>query len=210
MDDPERDEEPARGAEEPGLDRSNRDHLAREGYKGRPRAYTARVVDVTPPVRVAILVGSRSDVPALEKAVALLEEFEIAAELRVISAHRAPDLLAEYVAAAEDRGVEVFIAAAGLAAHLPGVVAAKTPLPVIGVPMAGNLMGGLDSLLSIVQMPRGVPVATVGVGNAENAAILAAQILGLKDQKVRDRVVAYRAAQTQAIVDDPSNRQEIG
>ncbi|MDQ3870189.1 MAG: 5-(carboxyamino)imidazole ribonucleotide mutase [Chloroflexota bacterium] len=168
------------------------------------------MVDVTREVRVAIVVGSRSDVATLEKAVALLDEFEIGNELRVISAHRAPDLLAEYVAAAQDRGVEVFIAAAGLAAHLPGVIAAKTPLPVIGVPMPGNLMGGLDALLSIVQMPRGVPVATVGVGNAENAAILAAEILGLKDQDVRDRVVAYRAAQTQAIVDDPSNREDFG
>ena len=141
----------------------------------------------------------------MEKATALLDELGVDNELRVISAHRAPDLLVEYLAAAEDRGIEVVVAAAGLAAHLPGVVAAKTPLPVIGVPMPGGLMGGLDALLSIVQMPRGVPVATVGVGNAENAAILAAQILALGDPTVSDRVVGYRAAQTQAILDDPSN-----
>jgi len=159
--------------------------------------------------RVAIVVGSRSDVEALERAAALLDELGVANELRVISAHRAPRLLDEYVAGAEDRGIELFIAAAGLAAHLPGVIASRTTLPVIGVPMRGELAGGLDALLSIVQMPRGVPVATVGIGNAENAALLAAEILALKDGDVRDRVVAYRAAQTVAVENDPSNREDV-
>jgi phosphoribosylaminoimidazole carboxylase PurE protein len=158
--------------------------------------------------RVAIVVGSRSDVPILERAAALLDELGLPNELRVISAHRAPRLLDEYIEQAQDRGIEVFIAAAGLAAHLPGAIASRTPLPVIGVPMPGELAGGLDALLSIVQMPRGVPVATVGVGNAENAALLAAQILALKDGNVRDRIVGYRAAQTQAVASDPSNREE--
>jgi phosphoribosylaminoimidazole carboxylase PurE protein len=157
---------------------------------------------------VAILVGSRSDVPVLERAAALLDELGLPNELRVISAHRAPRLLDEYIEQAQDRGIEVFIAAAGLAAHLPGAIASRTPLPVIGVPMPGELAGGLDALLSIVQMPRGVPVATVGVGSAENAALLAAQILALKDGNVRDRIVGYRAAQTQAVASDPSNREE--
>jgi phosphoribosylaminoimidazole carboxylase PurE protein len=161
------------------------------------------------PPRVAIVVGSRSDVGALERASALLDELGVPNELRVISAHRAPRLLEEYVEAAEERGIELFIAAAGLSAHLPGVIASRTALPVIGVPMPGEVAGGLDALLSIVQMPRGVPVATVGVGNAENAALLAGQILALKDRNVRERVLAYRAAQTLAVANDPSNREEV-
>ena len=156
---------------------------------------------------MAIVVGSRSDVPKLEGAVALLAELAVPAELRVISAHRAPALLDEYIVEAADRGIEVFIAAAGLAAHLPGAIASRTLLPVIGVPMPGELAGGLDALLSIVQMPKGVPVATVGVGNATNAALLAAQILALKDGTVRDRLNAYRAAQAQAVRDDPSHAE---
>ena len=165
-------------------------------------------IDQVDRARVAIVVGSRSDVGVLERAAALLTELGVGNELRVISAHRAPRLLDEYIEQAQDRGIELFIAAAGLAAHLPGAIASRTPLPVIGVPMPGELAGGLDALLAIVQMPRGVPVATVGVGNAENAALLAAQILALKDANVRDRIVAYRAAQTQAVANDPSNRQE--
>lgn len=155
--------------------------------------------------RVAIVVGSRSDLPAMERATALLGELAIDHELRVISAHRAPDLLERYVAEATGRGVAVFIAAAGLAAHLPGVIASRTPLPVIGVPMPGQLAGGLDALLSIVQMPRGVPVATVGIGMAENAALLAAQILGMAHPRIAERVRDYRQRQTQAVLDDPTN-----
>ena len=150
--------------------------------------------------------GSRSDFPTLEKAAALLTELGIANELRVVSAHRTPDLLYRYAEEAPGRGIEVIIAGAGGAAHLPGMLAAKTILPVIGVPIPSQHLGGLDSLLSIVQMPRGVPVATVAIGNAENAAILAAEILALGDPRIRARVAAHRAAQTQSVLDDESNR----
>ena len=159
-----------------------------------------------PGIRVGIVGGSRSDFPILEKAAAMLTELGIANELRVVSAHRTPDLLYEYGEAAAGRGIEVIIAGAGGAAHLPGMLAAKTILPVIGVPIPTQHLGGLDSLLSIVQMPRGVPVATVAIGNAENAAILAAEILALGDAALRGRVAAYRAAQTQAVLDDESNQ----
>ena len=155
--------------------------------------------------RVGIVVGSRSDIAAAEKAAAVLDELGVASETRVISAHRAPELLARFVASAEDRGIRVFIAIAGLAAHLPGVVASQTTLPVVGVPMAGGVSDGLDALLAIVQMPKGVPVATVGVGRADNAAILAAQILSTHDDALAGRVRAYRAAQAEAIAADPAN-----
>jgi phosphoribosylaminoimidazole carboxylase PurE protein len=163
------------------------------------------VAGATPP-RVGIVGGSRSDFPVLEKAAALLTDLGIANELRVVSAHRTPDLLYRYAEEAPGRGLQVLIAGAGGAAHLPGMLAAKTLLPVIGVPIPTQHLGGLDSLLSIVQMPRGIPVATVAIGNAENAAILAAEILALADSGLRDRVSAYRAAQTQAVLDDESNQ----
>jgi phosphoribosylaminoimidazole carboxylase PurE protein len=155
---------------------------------------------------VAIIVGSRSDLEVVQKAADTLERLSVRSELRVISAHRAPDLLESYVAAAVDRGARVFICAAGLAAHLPGVVASKTTLPVIGIPMPGQLAGGLDALLSIVQMPKGVPVATVGVGQAENAALLAAQMLGLSDQAIARAVADHRADARRQIEEDPTNR----
>ena len=156
--------------------------------------------------RVAIIVGSRSDLPTLEKASETLAELGVASETRVLSAHRSPALLEEYLADAERRGVEAFICAAGLAAHLPGVVASRTLRPVIGVPMAGGVGDGLDALLSIVQMPRGVPVATVGVGNAVNAGLLAAAILAVADQEVAARLREWRQEQARAIADDPQNR----
>jgi phosphoribosylaminoimidazole carboxylase PurE protein len=155
---------------------------------------------------VAIIVGSRSDLEVVGKATATLDKLGVASELRVLSAHRAPDLLEAYVADAIGRGAKVFICAAGLAAHLPGVVASKTTLPIIGLPMAGNLAGGLDALLSIVQMPKGVPVATVGVGQAENAAILAAQMLGLSDEAVARAVADHRAEARRQIAEDPANQ----
>jgi phosphoribosylaminoimidazole carboxylase PurE protein len=154
---------------------------------------------------VAIVVGSRSDMPAAERAAAVLDELSVASELRVISAHRAPELLTRFAATAEARGIRVFIAIAGLAAHLPGVLAAQTTLPVVGVPMPGGVSDGLDALLSVVQMPKGVPVATVGVGNAENAALLAAQILSLSDPALRERFAARRAKAARAIEDDLAN-----
>ncbi|HEY6057993.1 MAG TPA: 5-(carboxyamino)imidazole ribonucleotide mutase [Candidatus Limnocylindrales bacterium] len=155
--------------------------------------------------RVGVICGSRSDLPVLEKATATLTELGIAHELRVISAHRSPDLAFEYAASAAGRGLEVIIAGAGGAAHLAGIVAAKTLLPVIGLPIPTQQLGGLDSLLSIVQMPRGVPVATVAIGNAENAALLAARILALSDPELATRLTAHRAAQERLVLDDPTN-----
>jgi len=155
--------------------------------------------------RVGIVCGSRSDFPVMEKAVEMLGRLEVGCELHAISAHRAPDLLFRYVGEAEVRGIAVFIAGAGGAAHLPGVVAARTLLPVIGVPIPTPVMGGLDSLLSIVQMPKGVPVATVAIGGAENAALLAAEILAIGDAALRARLAAFREAQTHAIEADDSN-----
>ena len=154
---------------------------------------------------VGIVGGSRSDFPILEKAVELLDEFGIANELRVVSAHRTPDRLYRYAEEAQGRGLRVLVAGAGGAAHLPGMLAAKTTLPVIGVPIPTQHLGGLDSLLSIVQMPRGIPVATVAIGNAENAALLAVAILALGDDDLARRLAEYRSRQTQAVLDDPSN-----
>ena len=155
--------------------------------------------------RVGVVGGSRSDFPILELATALLEQLEVACELRVVSAHRSPDHLFRYAETAAGRGIRVIIAGAGGAAHLPGMLAAKTTLPVIGVPIPTKHLGGLDSLLSIVQMPRGIPVATVAIGAAENAAILAVQILAISDAALAERLIEYRADQTQMVLDDPSN-----
>jgi 5-(carboxyamino)imidazole ribonucleotide mutase len=156
--------------------------------------------------RVGILMGSRSDMPVMEKASALLTDLGVHHEVRVMSAHRTPSLVADYATDAAERGLQVIVAAAGGAAHLAGVVAAHTLLPVVGVPIATQVAGGLDSLLSTVQMPRGVPVATVSVGGAENAALLAAEILALSDEVVRARLVAFRERQARAILDDETNR----
>jgi phosphoribosylaminoimidazole carboxylase PurE protein len=158
----------------------------------------------SPPL-VGIIMGSRSDMPVMEKAAALLAELGVPAETRVMSAHRTPGLVADYARTAGDRGLRVIIAAAGGAAHLAGAVAAQTLLPVIGVPIATQVAGGLDSLLSTVQMPRGVPVATMAIGGAENAALLAAEILALDDPDLRRRLAAYRERQAQAILDDETN-----
>ncbi len=155
--------------------------------------------------RVGIVVGSRSDIAAAERAMAVLDELGVDSEIRVISAHRAPDLLGRFIAGAEARGIRCFIAIAGLAAHLPGVVDSQTTLPVIGVPMAGGVSDGLDALLAIVQMPKGVPVATVGVGNGENAALLAASIIAVAEPAVGERLRARRAAGAEAIAADPAN-----
>ncbi|MEO7230233.1 MAG: 5-(carboxyamino)imidazole ribonucleotide mutase [Candidatus Limnocylindrales bacterium] len=155
---------------------------------------------------VGVVGGSRSDFPTLEKATSLLEMLDVPCELRVVSAHRSPDHLFRYAEGAAARGIRVLIAGAGGAAHLPGMLAAKTTLPVIGVPIPSQHLGGLDSLLSIVQMPRGIPVATVAIGNAENAAVLAVQILALSDPELAERLVSYRADQTRMVMDDPSNQ----
>jgi phosphoribosylaminoimidazole carboxylase PurE protein len=154
---------------------------------------------------VGIVVGSRSDIAAAEKAAAVLDELGVPSETRVISAHRAPDLLARFASTAEQRGIRVFIAIAGLAAHLPVVLASQTTAPVIGVPMPGGVADGLDALLAVVQMPKGVPVATVGVGNGENAGLLAAEMLGLADPALRERLEERRRSQAAAIAEDPAN-----
>lgn len=159
---------------------------------------------------VGVIGGSRSDFPVLEKACAVLAELDVPSELRVVSAHRTPTWMSRYAGLAAERGLRVIIAGAGGAAHLPGMVAAQTVLPVIGVPIPLSQLDGLDSLLSIVQMPRGVPVATVGIGNAENAALLAARILALDDEALRDRLVAYRERLERLVLDDPSNAEGTG
>ncbi len=158
---------------------------------------------------VGIVGGSRSDLPVLETAVAVLDELGVPCELRVVSAHRTPDHLFRYAETAAHRGIRVIVAGAGGAAHLPGMLAAKTQLPVIGVPIPTEQLRGLDSLLSIVQMPRGIPVATVAIGNATNAALLAASILALSDPGLADRLAAYRARQTEAVLADPSNAEPL-
>ena len=155
--------------------------------------------------RVGVVGGSRSDFPVLEAAVNVLDELGVPSELRVVSAHRTPDHLFQYAETAAERGIRVIIAGAGGAAHLPGMLAAKTTLPVIGVPIPTQQLGGLDSLLSIVQMPKGIPVATVAIGNATNAGLLAAAILALSDEALGERLAAWRERQTAAVLDDPSN-----
>jgi phosphoribosylaminoimidazole carboxylase PurE protein len=149
---------------------------------------------------VGILGGSKSDFPVLERAGAILGELAIPYELLVVSAHRTPDRLFEYAMAASERGIEVIIAGAGGAAHLPGMLAAKTHLPVIGVPIPTEHLRGLDSLLSIVQMPKGIPVATVAIGGAENAGLLAAQMLAGRYPRIAKAVKNYRAAQTDSVL----------
>jgi 5-(carboxyamino)imidazole ribonucleotide mutase len=155
--------------------------------------------------RVGVVGGSRSDFPVLEDAVAVLVELGVDAELRVVSAHRTPDHLFRYAEEAAGRGIRVIVAGAGGAAHLPGMLAAKTTLPVIGVPIPTQHLGGMDSLLSIVQMPRGIPVATVAIGNATNAGLLAASILALGDDDLAARLADWRTRQTASVLDDPTN-----
>lgn len=143
---------------------------------------------------VGIVIGSDSDLPVIRGAVEALTHFDIPYELEIASAHRGPERVHEYARTAVERRLKVIIAAAGCAAHLPGVIAALTPLPVIGVPVAAGALGGLDALLSVVQMPKGVPVATVAVNGAFNAGVLAAQIIGAGDPAIREKVSAYKEA----------------
>ena len=154
---------------------------------------------------VGIIMGSKSDWATMKAASDVLTELGVAHECKVVSAHRTPDLLFDYAETAEERGLQVIIAGAGGAAHLPGMCAAKTALPVLGVPVQSKALNGLDSLLSIVQMPKGIPVGTLAIGEAGavNAALLAAAIVARSDAGVRARVAAYRAAQTQRVLEDP-------
>jgi 5-(carboxyamino)imidazole ribonucleotide mutase len=155
---------------------------------------------------VGVIMGSKSDWDTLQAAVEILEQLEIAHETRIVSAHRTPQRLYEYAQGAKARGLKVIIAGAGGAAHLPGMTAALTPLPVLGVPVKSKDLKGVDSLLSIVQMPRGVPVGTLAIGEAGavNAALLAAAILALSDGALAVRLDAYREAQTEAVTENPT------
>ncbi|BBO24959.1 MAG: N5-carboxyaminoimidazole ribonucleotide mutase [Chthonomonadaceae bacterium] len=149
--------------------------------------------------RVGVIMGSKSDLTVLQEAANALEEIGIPFELKVVSAHRTPEAMFEYARTARERGLEVIIAGAGGAAHLPGMVASLTTLPVIGVPVPTKALGGEDSLYSIVQMPAGVPVATVGIGNGRNAGLLAARILGVNDDKVAAALDQFRLGQSELV-----------
>jgi 5-(carboxyamino)imidazole ribonucleotide mutase len=158
---------------------------------------------------VGVIMGSKSDWDTLAHAVEILEELKVPHETRVVSAHRTPELLRDYATGAEARGLELIIAGAGGAAHLPGMVAANTVLPVLGVPVESKALHGMDSLLSIVQMPKGIPVGTLAIGSAGavNAALLAAAILGAKHPAIREALRKYRAAQTAKVLDNPDPRK---
>ena len=153
---------------------------------------------------ISIIMGSTSDLPVMEKAMSLLEEMQIPFEVNALSAHRTPAAVEQFARGAQGRGIQVIIAAAGMAAALPGVIAASTTVPVIGVPIKG-MLDGLDAMLSIIQMPPGIPVATVGVNGAMNAAILASQIVALSNSDVAQRVAAYKARLGEKI--EKANRQ---
>jgi 5-(carboxyamino)imidazole ribonucleotide mutase len=160
-------------------------------------------------MKVGVVMGSRSDWDVMEHAVKALESLGVAHEVRVVSAHRTPDLLFEYASTAEERGIAVIIAGAGGAAHLPGMLAAKTHVPVLGVPVTSKTLAGMDSLLSIVQMPAGVPVATFAIGKAgaTNAGLFAAEMLAARSNEIRAALLAYRANQTAAVLAKPDPRE---
>jgi 5-(carboxyamino)imidazole ribonucleotide mutase len=159
---------------------------------------------------VAVIMGSDSDLPTLQPAVAILEQLGVACEVRVLSAHRTPREMVAFAEGAATRGLKVVIAGAGGAAHLPGMVASLTPLPVIGVPVASKALSGVDSLHSIVQMPAGIPVATVAIGNGSNAGLLAAQILALSDGPLAQRLAAYRQGLHDQVTAKDQRLRELG
>lgn len=157
---------------------------------------------------VGVIMGSKSDWPTMKHTVDMLELFGVPHEVKVVSAHRTPDLMFEYAEQAEERGLQVIIAGAGGAAHLPGMVAAKTVVPVLGVPVQSRALSGQDSLLSIVQMPGGVPVGTLAIGDAgaKNAGILASQIVGISNPAIRTAVANFREEQTDTVLENPDPR----
>ena len=159
---------------------------------------------------IAVIMGSRSDWETMQHATKTLDELNIRYEVKIISAHRTPDLLFQFAESAHGRGIEVIIAGAGGAAHLPGMIASKTHLPILGVPIQSKALNGLDSLLSIVQMPAGIPVGTLAIGRAGavNAALLAASIIANKHEEYCEALLAYRAKQTQTVLDHPDPREE--
>jgi 5-(carboxyamino)imidazole ribonucleotide mutase len=158
-------------------------------------------------MKVAIIMGSDSDYPVVEKGLNILKEFNVDTEVRVLSAHRTPHLAIQFSENAEANGFEVIIGAAGKAAHLPGVLAAVTPLPVIGLPIMSSTLDGMDSLLSIVQMPSGIPVATVAINGAENAALLAIQMLSIKYPELREKMKAYKETLAGKVLDKDASLQ---
>ena len=159
---------------------------------------------------VGIIMGSDSDLPVMKAAADVLQEFDIGTSVMALSAHRAPEAVAEYAQTAHEKGFKDIIAGAGLAAHLPGVIASFTPLPVIGVPIKSSATAGIDSLFSIAQMPPGVPVATVAINGAKNAGILAAQIIGTGDDTIREKVAAYKKNLEQEVLEKARAMEEKG
>lgn len=159
---------------------------------------------------VGIIMGSDSDLPTMADAIALCENFEVAHEVAIVSAHRTPERLVDYAKTAQERGLKVIIAGAGGAAHLPGMVAALTPLPVIGVPVKSSTLSGVDSLYSIVQMPGGIPVATVAIGNAKNAGLLAVQMLAIAEPSLLASIQRYRESLNTSVLDKQSRLDAIG
>jgi phosphoribosylaminoimidazole carboxylase len=166
--------------------------------------------EVKPAAAVGIIMGSDSDLPVMQSAAEILQLFGIAYELTVVSAHRTPERMVEYAQTAHQRGLRVIIAGAGGAAHLPGMVASLTPLPVIGVPVKGSATDGLDSLLSIVQMPRGIPVATVAIQNATNAGLLAVRILGLSSPELVDKMLDYQKGLKEMVLEKAERLEQLG
>lgn len=160
--------------------------------------------------QVGIIMGSDSDLPVMQDAAAVLTELGVESEVTIVSAHRTPDRMVEYAKEAAEKGIKVIIAGAGGAAHLPGMTAAFTHLPVIGVPVLSKTMKGIDSLLSIAQMPPGIPVATVAINGAKNAGLLAAQILAISDDLVCEKLIAYRKTQEETVLEKAEKLEEIG
>jgi 5-(carboxyamino)imidazole ribonucleotide mutase len=165
---------------------------------------------MTSPPSIGIIMGSDSDLPTMKAAIEICERFNITHEVAIVSAHRTPERMVEYAQTAHQRGLKVIIAGAGGAAHLPGMIASLTPLPTIGVPVQTKTLQGVDSLYSIVQMPAGIPVATVAIGNATNAGLLAVQILATNDPQLLERVCAYRDSLKDMVLDKQARLAAIG
>ncbi|MEB3343638.1 5-(carboxyamino)imidazole ribonucleotide mutase [Okeania sp.] len=160
--------------------------------------------------QIGIIMGSDSDLPTMKEAIAICEEFNIPSEVGIFSAHRTPQRMFEYAQTAHQRGLKVIIAGAGGAAHLPGMVASLTPLPVIGVPVQTKTLQGIDSLYSIVQMPGGIPVATVAIGNAKNAGLLAVQILGTHQPELLEKIQKYRQILAESVIEKQNRLEQLG
>ncbi len=160
--------------------------------------------------QIGIIMGSDSDLPVMSEAAKVLEEFNVVYEILIVSAHRTPERMYDYAKTAHERGVRVIIAGAGGAAHLPGMVSAMTPLPVIGVPVRGKNLEGIDSLLSIVQMPPGVPTATVAINGAKNAGLLAVQILGSADKSLQKKIISYKENLKKQVIEKSERLEKVG